>query len=157
MDELTALFENFDLKNYLPKLDTLWGTVETLLRIFVMAGPLILLGLGLWYFLAPPKEANHRAGFRTLWGMGSVEAWRFTQKAAGIAFSVLGFVLTVVMALLCNGYRNMTPDEMILSAAKSLLWQLGLVVVCTLVLHILALILFDWKGVRRSEKRKKAK
>lgn len=157
MDELTALFENFDLKNYLPKLDTLWGTVETLLRIFVMAGPLILLGLGLWYFLAPPKEANHRAGFRTLWGMGSVEAWQFTQKAAGIAFSVLGFVLTVVMALLCNGYRNMTPDEMILSAAKSLLWQLGLVVVCTLVLHILALILFDWKGVRRSEKRKKAK
>lgn len=157
MDELTALFENFDLKNYLPRLDTLWGTVETLLRIFVMAGPLILLGLGLWYFLAPPKEANHRAGFRTLWGMGSVEAWQFTQKAAGIAFSVLGFVLTVVMALLCNGYRNMTPDEMILSAAKSLLWQLGLVVVCTLVLHILALILFDWKGVRRSEKRKKAK
>ena len=157
MDELTAVFENFDLKNYLPKLDTLWGTVETLLRIFVMAGPLILLGLGLWYFLAPPKEANHRAGFRTLWGMGSVEAWQFTQKAAGIAFSVLGFVLTVVMALLCNGYRNMTPDEMILSAAKSLLWQLGLVVVCTLVLHILALILFDWKGVRRSEKRKKAK
>ena len=157
MDELTALFENFDLKNYLPKLDTLWGTVETLLRIFVMAGPLILLGLGLWYFLAPPKEANHRAGFRTLWGMGSVEAWQFTQKAAGIAFSVLGFVLTVVMALLCNGYRNMTPDEMILSAAKSLLWQLGLVVVCTLALHILALILFDWKGVRRSEKRKKAK
>ena len=157
MDELTALFENFDLKNYLPKLDTLWGTVETLLRIFVMAGPLILLGLGLWYFLAPPKEANHRAGFRTLWGMGSVEAWQFTQKAAGIAFSVLGFVLTVVMALLCNGYRNMTPDEMILSAAKSLLWQLGLVVVCTLVLHILALILFDWKGVRRSEKRKKTK
>ena len=157
MDELTALFENFDLKNYLPKLDTLWGTMETLLRIFVMAGPLILLGLGLWYFLAPPKEANHRAGFRTLWGMGSVEAWQFTQKAAGIAFSVLGFVLTEVMALLCNGYRNMTPDEMILSAAKSLLWQLGLVVVCTLVLHILALILFDWKGVRRSEKRKKAK
>ena len=157
MDELTALFENFDLKNYLPKLDTLWGTVETLLRIFVMAGPLILLGLGLWYFLAPPKEAHPRAGFRTLWGMGSVEAWQFTQKAAGIAFSVLGFVLTVVMALLCNGYRNMTPDEMILSAAKSLLWQLGLVVVCTLVLHILALILFDWKGVRRSEKRKKAK
>ena len=100
---LPELMEDFDLKNYLPKLDTLWGTVELLIRIFVMAGPLILLGLGLWYFLAPPKEANHRAGFRTLWGMGSVEAWRFTQKVAGIAFSVVGFVLTVIMAIICNG------------------------------------------------------
>ena len=131
--------------------------METFSKLAVLAGPVLILVLGLIYWFCPPKEANHRLGYRFWWGMGSVEAWQFTQKAAGIAFSVLGFVLTVVMALLCNGYRNMTPDEMILSAAKSLLWQLGLVVVCTLVLHILALILFDWKGVRRSEKRKKAK
>lgn len=156
MEKLTQLLENFDLANFLPQLDTLWGTVETLLRIFVMAGPLILLGLGLWYFLVPPKEANHHAGFRTWWGMGSVEAWLFTQKAAGIAFSVLGFVLTVVMAVICNGYRNMEPMDMIWSAITCILWQIGLALVCTLIIHLLALIVFDWKGVRRSEKRKNA-
>ena len=65
MDKLSALLEDFKIEKFLPKLDTLWGTIELLTRIFVMAGPLILLGLGLWYFFAPPREANHRAGFRT--------------------------------------------------------------------------------------------
>lgn len=153
---LPGLMEDFDLKNYLPKLDTLWGTVELLIRIFVMAGPLILLGLGLWYFLAPPKEANHRAGFRTLWGMGSVEAWRFTQKVAGIAFSVVGFVLTVIMAIICNGYRNMEPMDTIQSAGVCILWQVGLVLGITVIIHLIPMFFFDWKGTRRSEKRKNA-
>ena len=154
MDKLTELLEGFEIAKFLPKLDTLWGTVETLIRIFVMAGPLILLGLGLWYFFSPPKEANHRAGFRTLWGMGSVEAWLFSQKVAGIAFTVTGFVLTVVMALICNGYRDMEPVDAIQSAGVCLLWQAGIVLVVCLSCHLVPLILFDWKGVRRSEKRK---
>ena len=79
MDKLDGLLEDFDIVKLLPKLDTVWDTVTLLTRIFVMAGPLILLGLGIWYFFAPPREANHRAGFRTAWGMGSVDAWRFTQ------------------------------------------------------------------------------
>ena len=124
-DTISEALSNFDLANYLPKLDTIWDALETLMRILVMTGPLVLLGLGLWYFLAPPREANHRAGFRTLWGMGSVEAWLFTQKVAGIAFSLLGFVLTVVMAIICNGYRGMEISEMVNSAGICLLWQIG--------------------------------
>ena len=153
-DTISEALANFDLANYLPKLDTIWGTLETLVRILVMAGPLVLLGLGLWYFLAPPKEANHRAGFRTFWGMGSVEAWQFTQKVAGITFSLLGVGLTVVMAIICNGYRGMELDQVVNSAGVCLLWQIGLTLLAGLLVHILVIFFFDWKGVRRSEKRK---
>lgn len=149
MDSIIALFENFDLTAFVPELDTLLGKLELVTRIAVMIGPLILLGLGLWYFLSPPKEANHHAGFRTLWGMGSVEAWQFTQRIAGIAFSVLGFVLTVVMALICNGYRGMEMLDMLWSAVVCVLWEIGLVLVTTIAIHILVLVRYDWKGNRR--------
>lgn len=157
MDSIIALFENFDITAFVPALDTLIGKLELIVRIAVMIGPLVLLGLGLWYFLAPPKEANHRAGFRTLWGMGSVEAWHFTQRLAGICFAVLGLILTVVMALICNGYRGMDIMEMIWSAGKCVLIQIGLVLLATIVIHIVVLIRYDWKGDRRSVKRQKRK
>ena len=152
MDKLSALLEDFKIEKFLPKLDTLWGTIELLTRIFVMAGPLILLGLGLWYFFAPPREANHRAGFRTPWGMGSVEAWLLTQKISGAAFSVTGFLLTLIMALIANSFRDMDPVDALQSAGKCLLWQAIIIVGVTVICHLIPLALFDWKGNRRSEK-----
>ena len=157
MDSIIALFENFDITAFVPELDTLMGKLELVVRIAVMIGPLALLGLGLWYFLAPPREANHRAGFRTLWGMGSIEAWQFTQRLAGICFGVLGLILTVVMALICNGYRGMDTMEKIWSAGKCVLAQIGLVLLTTIVIHIVVLIRYDWKGDRRSVKRQRKK
>lgn len=154
MDAIIALFEDFDLTAFVPELDTLLGKLELVTRIAVMIGPLILLGLGLWYFLSPPKEANHRAGFRTLWGMGSVEAWQFTQRLAGICFSILGFLLTFIMALICNGYRGMDMLDMLDSAVACVLWEIGLVLVTTVALHIVVLIRYDWKGDRRRNKEK---
>ena len=55
LDALKALFEEFDLAAFLPKLTDVLGWVEMVLRIAVMAGPLLLLGFGLLYLLAPPK------------------------------------------------------------------------------------------------------
>ena len=54
-DALKALFEEFDLAAFLPKLTDVLGWVEMALRIAVMACPLLLLGFGLLYLLAPPK------------------------------------------------------------------------------------------------------
>ena len=99
MDAIKELLTNFDLSNFLPKIDTVMGWVTLLLRLAVMAGPVIILVLGLLYFFAPPKEANHRFGFRCYLGMGSVDAWLFTQRLAGIALGVLGLALSIVMAV----------------------------------------------------------
>ena len=112
LDALMAIFAEFDVAAFLPELNTLMGWVETILRLLVMAGPLLMLALGLLYLLAPPKEANHSVGFRTYHGMGSVEAWQFTQKLAGTLYSLLGTGLTVVMSLICNGFRAMNAMTM---------------------------------------------
>ncbi len=112
MDEILSLLQDFDVAKILPPPDQFVKDLELLMRIAVMAGPLVLLGLGLWYYLAPPKEANHAVGFRTYHGMGSVEAWQFTQKLAGQIYSVLGTAMTVVMSLLCNCFRFMNAMTM---------------------------------------------
>ena len=112
MDEILSLLQDFDIAKLLPAPESFVRDVELFMRVAVMAGPLVMLGLGLWYFLAPPREANHSVGFRTYHGMGSVEAWQFTQKLAGSLYSILGVSLTVIMSLICNGFRNMNAMTM---------------------------------------------
>ena len=102
MDAIMSLLQNFDFAAFIPGLNTVLGWIELGVRIAVMIGPLVLLFLGLLSFLAPTKEANHRLGFKAYWGMGSVEAWQFTQRLAGICWAVLGVGLTVIMALICR-------------------------------------------------------
>lgn len=154
LDSITSLFKNFDPTKYVPQLDTVLGWLELGARLAVMAGPLIMLGLGLFYFLSPPKEANHKAGYRTYFGMGSVEAWRFTQRLAGLIFAVAGFLLTVVMTLICNGFRGMDAMHMTGVAAKCILWQLGLAAVGVFAVEVTAVVRYDRTGIRRSRKEK---
>lgn len=153
MSKIKNLFSklsDFDLKAFLPKLDTVLGWIELGARLAVMAGPLVLMGMGLWFFLAPTKEANRKIGYRTFFGMGSVKAWQFTQRLAGIVWSALGFVLTVVMGILCNGYRGMEAMDMVASAGKCILWQIILTAVSVVAIELTVAIRFDRKGVQRS-------
>lgn len=150
-DALKILFEEFDLAAFLPDLTDVLGWIELLLRIAVMAGPVLLLGFGLLYLLAPPKEANHGLGYRFWWGMASLDAWQFTQHLAGLVWSVLGVVLTIVMALLSNAFRRMEPMDMVWSAVKCLGWELGLTALACLVIDIIVVCVFDRKGFRRGK------
>jgi hypothetical protein len=156
-DAIIALFQEFDPAAFIPELDTVIGKLELAMRIAVMIGPIVLLFLGLWYLLLPPKEANFHAGFRILWGMGSVQAWRFTQKIAGIVWSALGLILTVVMLLICNGYRDMDAMAMAYSAVKCIFWQIGLVLVSAIGVHITVIVFFDFKGNPRQLRKKKVR
>ena len=144
----------FNPVSLLPSWDGLFANLELILRIAVLIGPLCLLGLGLWYLLAPAKEANHLVGFRCWWGMSSVEAWQFTQRVAGLCWTALGLVLTIVMALICNGYRGMAPEVMVISALKALGWELGLVIGSILVINAVVMALFNQKGCRRTRVRR---
>ncbi len=155
IEELKTLVNEFDLANFIPEVDSILGWVELLVRIFVMAAPICILVFGLFYLFLPPKEANHRAGYRTYFGMGSVDAWRFTQFLAGVVWSGLGLILTVVMLLVSNGYRDMEMMDMVNSAIVCVLWEIGALTVCCLGINITALVVFDRKGVRRAKKNKK--
>ena len=152
MDALMALFEGFDFANFIPDIHSVLGWMETVARIAVMAGPLVLLGFGLLYLLAPPKEANHSLGFRCWWGMASLDAWQFTQHLAGMVWTALGLVLTVVMGLLCNSFRGMEVSDMLWLAIRCLLWELGIAAVSTIAIQVAAIVVFDHRGFRRREK-----
>ena len=151
MDFLKTLLGGMDPTAMLPDLVAVFDKLDVALRVAVLAGPLCLLGLGLLYLLAPPSEANHIFGYRHFWGMSSVEAWRFTQKTAGLVWTGLGLGMTVVMAFLCNGYRDMAAEAMLMSALTSVLVELLLVFLSTMLINTLVIFHFDRKGTRRSE------
>lgn len=152
MDAITKFFADFDLSKLLPQLDTVLGKVELLLRIAVMAGPVILLILGLCYLFLPPKEANHSFGYRFFWGMSSVDAWRFMQRIAGIVWSVAGLILTIIMLVLCARFRGMQTMDMISSSVRCVLWELGVLAATILGIDITTLVFFDRRGERRRKK-----
>ena len=149
IDFFKSLLSDFDPLMLLPDLTAMLQKLDVALRVVVLAGPLCLLGLGLLYLLAPPAEANHVFGYRHFWGMSSVEAWQFTQKTAGMVWTGLGLVLTIVMAFLCNGYRDMAWETMLTSALTSVFVELALVVGSTFLINALVIFQFDRKGLRR--------
>jgi uncharacterized membrane protein len=153
VERLKTLVNEFDPAAFIPEVGSIIGWVELFTRICVMAAPLIMLVLGLIYLFLPPKEANHTLGYRFYFGMGSVEAWRFTQKLAGIIWSSLGLVLSVVMLLISNKFRGMDALEMADKAVACILWELGLIVVSCLAINIVVLFRYDRKGNRRSSKK----
>lgn len=152
IETLKKLVNEFDLANFIPEVDSILGWVETLVRIFVLAAPICILAFGLFFLFLPPKEANHSAGYRTYFGMGSVDAWRFTQFLAGVVWSGVGLILTVVMLIVVNGYRNMEMMDMANSAVVCVLWEIGSIVVSCLGINITAAVVFDRKGNRRAKK-----
>ena len=151
MESIKKIFEEFDLAAFLPEVDTLMGWIETLLRLLVMAAPLLLLGFGLLYLLAPPKEANYRLGYRFYWSMASLDAWQFTHQLVGKVWTGMGLALTVIIALICNGFRRMEPMDMVWAAVKCLLWELALLGVSILAVNAVIVSVFDKDGFRRGE------
>lgn len=165
MDALKALMKDFDPAALMPDLDSFLSKLEGCIRLAVMLAPLVLLGLGLLYLLAAPKEANYKLGYRCFWGMSSVESWRFTQWLAGGVWTVLGLVLAIVMHSLSGKFQGMDLSASTQLAVKYLLWELGCVVVSMFIINVTVLIFFDFKGNYRpfaqkimpKPRRKKAK
>jgi uncharacterized membrane protein len=150
-EDIKVLMDNFDPASLLPDLSSFPGIVATLTRLAVMAGPIVLLVMGILYFFVSPKEANYHFGYRCYFGMGSEVAWRFTQRLAGIVWAALGLVLTVVMLLISGGYGKKAIDAIIQSGLNCLLWQIGLTVVSCIAINVTVMLLYDRKGLRRNE------
>ncbi len=149
MDAIMDLLAGFDPAALLPDISTTLGVLELIARIAILAVPVILLVLGLIYFFRPPKEANHRFGYRTYFGMGSVEAWRYTQRLAGIVYGGLGAVLTIVMLILGFTLNSKETMSLLTTAAICIVVEILLTVVASLVINITALVRYDRDGYRR--------
>ena len=152
IDDLKTLMDEFEPASLLPELDTMLGKTELVMRIAVMIGPIILLALGLAYFFLSPREANYYFGYRCYFGMGSVEAWRFTQRLAGIVLSLLGLALTGVMLVISGGFAGMEVMDMVWKALGCLGIQAVLVLLANIAISVTAMAKFDRKGDYRKKK-----
>ncbi len=152
IDSLKELMDAFDPAALLPELTTVFGKVELICRIAVMVGPIVLLIMGLIYLFFTPKEANHYIGYRCYFGMGSVQAWRFTQRLAGLVFGILGLVLTMTMLFITKGFAGMDAMDMVWKAVSCLIWEAALAIIATLAVNITAVVKFDRKGEFRRKK-----
>ncbi|MBR3972509.1 MAG: SdpI family protein [Oscillospiraceae bacterium] len=152
IDNLKSLMDGFDPASLLPQLDTIMGKMEFAMRIAVLAGPVILFFMGLAYLLLPPKEANYYFGYRCYFGMGSVNAWRFTQRLAGLIWTLLGLGLGIVMAVISSGFAGMEIMDMIWAAGKCVLWEAVIIGMSCLVINALVAIRYNSEGERRGKK-----
>ena len=149
MNKITALLDNLDFSKLVPELDALLSKIPSVVTVAVMTGPLLLLALGLLYLFAPPKEANHKAGFRTYFGMGSIPAWRFTQRVAGVGLGGLGLILTIVMGIICMGFKSKEAVQLLETAMTCLIWEAILAAVAYLAITVIVTVTFDKNGSRR--------
>ena len=152
IDSIKEMMDAFDPATLLPELGDIFSLVTTVCQIAVMIAPIILLVLGVAYLLFAPKEANYYFGYRCYYGMGSVEAWRFTQRLAGLILGVLGLILTGVMLVMSMGFSGMDMMDMVWRAFWCLIWQGVLVLLANIAIWAVTFFRFDAKGNLRKKK-----
>ena len=150
IDSLIGLVNGLNPEELLPDLQQLLAKLAPVMQVAVLVGPAALLLLGFVYLFLAPKEANHALGFRCWWGMSSVGVWRFTQKLSGIVWLVMGLVMGGVMWHKGKSYAAMAYDQMLMDAAKAIVWQIGAVIVSILLINIALIVLFNHRGERRN-------
>ena len=153
IDSIKEMMDGFDPASLLPELSSVFDFVAAVCRIAVLAGPIILLVLGLAYLLFAPKEANYYFGYRCYYGMGSVEAWRFTQRLAGAVLGGTGLILTGVMVFLSGGFAGMEAMDMVWKAFWCLVWQAVLILLANAAIWAVAFFRFDARGNYRNKKK----
>lgn len=148
-DSIKQIMDEFDPAALLPELNSVTELVSSIAGVAVVIGPVILLVLGLAYLFLAPKEANYRFGYRCYHGMGSVEAWRYTQRMAGLIWAVLGAALTAVSCFAAVGYGGKDVMAVMDSAITLLIWELVLAVISCVAINALVICHFDRNGNRR--------
>ena len=153
IESIKELMDAFDPASLLPELGDVFSVITTICQIAVMVGPIILLVLGLAYLFFSPREANYYFGYRCYFGMGSVGAWRFTQRLAGIVWAALGLILTVVMVLVTGKFAGGDVMQVVDTAVTCLLWEIALAMGSALIINLIVALSFDAKGYPRRNKK----
>ena len=137
----------------IPKLDALLGDMRFWMTVAVLIGPILFMGIGAFYYFASPKEANHRLGYRTYFGMGSVNAWKYTQKLAGMVWGGLGVVMTVVAIIVAIVLGGKKPADAMSAALTMLIIEAVGAFLAFLAVEIIVMMRYDMNGSLRNKKR----
>ncbi len=148
MELISSLFD-MDLAKLVPDLPVFLGFVRTLLALAVLAGPALMMVLGALYLFKPAPEANYKYGFRTYFGMGSVAAWQFSQKVAGLIFGSLGVLLLIAMLVVVLIFLKKDLTQIAMASVVCLLIQALLALAARLAVGLLTFRFFDKDGNRK--------
>lgn len=146
IDQVVALVDEFNLASVFPAMDTVIGWVTLLAWLCALAAPVTMLILGLRYRYAPPEKANYKSGYRFFYGMGSPEAWKYTQQLAGVVWTLLGGGMAAIMLLLCLFFGLMNPITMVSVVLWSVAIQLVLIIASCVVINKKVADRFDKDG-----------
>ena len=151
IDSIKAIMDGFDPASLLPELSEIFTTLPGICRLCVLIAPVVLLAMGLAYLFFAPKEANWYFGYRCYYGMGSVYAWRFTQRFAGVVLGVTGIAMSIIMFVLSANFGSLDVTDMVWKALELLLWEAGIGFAANVSIHLAAMIRFDRKGRHRKK------
>ena len=150
MDFLKGLISDFDLMSILPDLVDVLDWIIKGVNIALIIGPVILAVMGLWYLLLPTREANYVLGYRFFWGMGSVKAWKFTQRLAGLVWLILGWNMANEAYANRASLESLETLDLMYQVIELIIKQVSYVVVSILAINVVVFIIFNFKGnVRR--------
>lgn len=152
IDKIKEVMDGLDPAELLPDLNGLISWIVPICRIAILVGPILLLALGISYLLLSPKEANHYFGYTTYFGMGSVNAWRYSQKIAGVFFGGSGLILTIVALFIASGFGGGTPMDVVWRCFSCLGWQLGVSFADIVIVNLIMFFTYDRKGRLRRKK-----
>ena len=153
IEDFKGLMDGFEPASLLPELEPILGKLAMLARIAVLVGPAMLLVMGLLYFFASPKEANYYFGYRCYYGMGSVEAWQFSQSLAGIVWCALGLIFGIVMLVISGKFPQLETMDLLWKAAYCVLWEAGITALACIGINTVVAIRYDSKGIPRRKTR----
>lgn len=152
IEKLKDLINNFDPVSYLPDIASIMSWASLFARICILVAPAVMLLCGLRYLIFPPREANHEAGYRFYFGMGSVEAWRFTQLLAGIVWTLIGLGLSIAMYLIGKDFPNMELGPMVDKSVICIFWQIVLILLSYFSINLTLIIRYNRHGDVRWKK-----
>ena len=153
IEDLKSIMDAFDPASLLPEMESILNVLVGAVRLAILAGPIVVLAFGVLFLVFAPKEANYYFGYRCAFGMGSVEAWRFTQRLAGITWTVLGLALTVAMFVLTRKFGRLDAYDVVWTGVKYILWEVGLVAASGLFINTVVMSQFTYDGELRRDRR----
>ena len=157
LDTVKHLLDGVDPATLLPDVSTVVGKVQLVCTLAILVAPLVMLVLGIAYLFFAPKEAMYYTRYcRNCpaffpFSSRSVSAWRRTQKLAGLVFSILGLLLTVVMLLVSLTLPSRAPMDMVWLAVKCLLWQGALALLSKATINGLTMLHYNYRGTKRNK------
>ena len=135
----------------IPQLDNLLRSMRFWMAAAMILGPVFFIVMGLFYRKWAPPEANHKLGYRTYFGMGSVSAWKYTQKLAGTVWLGVGIGLLVVAVVGCVLTLMMEQSKGMSVALVILLVELITALVSVVTVELMVLLRYDINGKKRKK------